>query len=321
MSKIIENLIKKLEKERGSKVIVYITGDKQPNFHTQIALDIVPIFYKHLQKIKKQKKITLFLYSKGGRLDTPWPLVNLIREYCDELEIVVPHLALSAATLICLGADRIIMTPYSQLSPIDPIGVYNMGENKQDQIPIEDILGYIEFAKSKIGLAEQNSLTEVLNQLSQHIPPKILGSINRTHHLIRRLSLQMLKLHQDHHTEKQLKEITDHLTEKLYSHEHLINRKEAKNEIGFGDIIEYAKDDKLINDLMMHYKKILQLDDEFNPADFLGNKVEKDFSLTRAIIQSEQLSDQFVSKYKVMKLPGNSPLPNFNIHNFYNKWE
>ena len=46
--------------------------------------------------------------------------MNLIRIFCDELEILVPLKALSAGTLIAIGADRVVMTKQAALGPIDP---------------------------------------------------------------------------------------------------------------------------------------------------------------------------------------------------------
>ncbi len=39
---------------------------------------------------------------------------------CTELTILVPDMAKSAATLLCLGADRIVMGPGGDLGPVDP---------------------------------------------------------------------------------------------------------------------------------------------------------------------------------------------------------
>jgi len=131
MNKLIHGQISSLEKSRGSRVITYLTSDRAP-FPAQIALDVLPLFYQTLQSIKKTKKISLFLFSTGGNLDAPWPLVNMIREYCDEFEVIIPFKALSAATLIALGANKIVMTPLSQLSPIDPEGTFLMeGTSRQ----------------------------------------------------------------------------------------------------------------------------------------------------------------------------------------------
>jgi hypothetical protein len=39
---------------------------------------------------------------------------------CSELTIIIPDMAKSAATILCLGADHILMSPSSDLGPVDP---------------------------------------------------------------------------------------------------------------------------------------------------------------------------------------------------------
>ena len=68
LKQIGTKMIGDLEKERGSKVIVYFTGDRQP-FGSRIAEDAVRPLYEHLANLDsddRRKVIDLFLYSRGG---------------------------------------------------------------------------------------------------------------------------------------------------------------------------------------------------------------------------------------------------------------
>ena len=104
MNKKLIKIYQEIEKNRNSKVLAYVTGDRV-NMEAQIASDVVDIFGKHLEKIGKTKKITLILYTLGGDTMATWNIVNLIREYCDNLEIIVPRKARSSGTIMCLGAQ------------------------------------------------------------------------------------------------------------------------------------------------------------------------------------------------------------------------
>lgn len=299
------NLLKEIEKRRKSRLICYITSNRQPGnlFATKIALDALELFYQHLKAIGKAKIITLFLNSNGGNLDTPWPLVNTIREFCEEFEVIVPCDARSAATLIALGADRIVMTPVSHLSPVDPEGVYERG-GKQLKIQVEDVLGYLDFAKEKVGINEQESLIESLKLLAQEIQPTVLGSVNRTLSLIRRLSENLLKLHlKKIEDQEQINQIVDHLTHKLFSHQHLIGRKEAKYLVGFKDIVE-AADNKIWNlsdELLKAYFRFMEEKAEFNPVNLLGDNSEISYQANRAIIESTDFCHVFEGTYNIKK--------------------
>src|SRR2546427_6800245 len=109
-----QTLIQQLEATRGSKVLLFFTGDRR-NLQTQIAADVYDLFVNHLDKIGIVKKLSLFLYTRGGDTLTAWSLVNLIRQFCEELEVVIPSKAHSAGTLIALGADKIVMTKQATL--------------------------------------------------------------------------------------------------------------------------------------------------------------------------------------------------------------
>ena len=107
-------LYKKLEKQLKSHVLVYVTGDR-PGFETQIAGDTIDLFIEQLDKIGIVKKISLYLYTRGGDTAAAWNIINLLRQYCDELQVIVPHKAHSAGTIISLGANSIIMTKQATL--------------------------------------------------------------------------------------------------------------------------------------------------------------------------------------------------------------
>lgn len=114
-----KELIAKIQKIRGSKVIAFVTGDRQPAnaIGAAIAEDSVRPLYEHLLSLGKTEKIDLYLYSRGGDVSVPWRIVSMFREFCDEFSILVPYKAHSAATLISLGADKIIMGKKAELSP------------------------------------------------------------------------------------------------------------------------------------------------------------------------------------------------------------
>jgi hypothetical protein len=324
----IKQLIQKLEKERGSKVICYLTSDKpapQPlMFATQVALDILPLFTDILETFKKKpRKITLVIDTTGGNLDAPWPLVNLIREYCKEFEVIVLNKSLSAGTLVALGADRIVMSEFSQLSPVDPAQTRPDSNNKLVKLEVEDISSYIDFVKKKIGITEQSGLAEITKELNKEVPPTVVGSVNRTHYLIRRLSKNLLQLPKTKLADKRIDEIVEYLTEKLYSHRHFINRNEAKNIIGFGDVVEYSSKEtkKSVVEMIKYFNNLLKIKETFDPIKLLLGKGEVDYVLPRAVVYSADIKYNFQSYYKITSVADPSGIQNLNINEFRVGWE
>jgi len=323
----MDQVIFDLEKARNSKVLVYITGDRKvangpgDALATGVALDVLPLFKNILTSIKKTKKITLVLYTNGGHLNTPWPLVNLIREYCEIFEVVVLERALSAGTLISLGADKIVMSPYSFLSPIDPAANIQNENSQKKKFEIEDIIGYIDFVKEKIGITEQQALCEIMKDLTKEIAPTMLGSFNRTHSLVRRIAKELLSLHKEPVTERQSKEIIENLVQKLFSHDHLISRREARC-IGFDTLIEYSdeKTEKVLTNLFKNYSKLLELDNDFNPVVEVGKAEKKEIDLIRAVIHSEKIKYNFKTKCLAQKIVDPAGNNQFAINFSEQKW-
>lgn len=299
-----KTLIQQIEGLRKSRVITYLTSDRQGPVNARIAMDVVPIISKQLRTIGKTQNIDLFLYSTGGDTMVPWRLVSMIREYCDKFSVLVPYKAHSAATMVALGADEIIMSDLSELSPIDPstANVFNPQDpqNPQNKIPIsvEDVMAYFDLAKNKFGIKNDEELAKIFNKFVESNPqihPLALGNVNRTHNLIRILAKRLLKSHKAPIKEEEIEKIVNYFTEKLYSHQYLIGRKEAKEDLGLNNV-QYADNtlSKAMTDLYEEYKNEMNLGVLWNPENELGLNTmqnKKDYKI--AFIESSQLSSYF----------------------------
>lgn len=114
-------IIKEIEKLRGSTVLCFLTS-LRPNVLTQMADDAVRVCFDHLLLFPERpvEKLDVFLCSNGGSGTVPWRLVALFREFAKSLSVLIPYRAYSAASLLALGADEIVMHPFAELGPIDP---------------------------------------------------------------------------------------------------------------------------------------------------------------------------------------------------------
>ena len=317
-----KELIKKIEQIRGSRVITYLTSDRQGPVNARVAMDIIPIISKQLRNIGKTEKIDPFLYSTGGDTMVPWRLVSMIREYCDKFSVLIPHKAHSAATMISLGADEIVMSDLSELSPIDPstANVFNPQDpqNPQNKIPIsvEDVMAYFDLAKNKFGIKNDEQLAMIFNKFVESNPqihPLALGNVNRTHNLIRILAKRLLKSHTSPMREEEIEKIVDYFTEKLYSHQYFIGRKEAKEDLGVKSVV-FADESlsKALSDLYEEYVKEMNLGVMWNAENELGintMQTRKDYKI--AYIESSQLANYFelLIEYKKQQVNIMQPTP------------
>ena len=297
---------------------------------TRIAQDIVPLVARHLRGIGRQERIDLVLYTLGGDVMAGFRVVHLIREYCTaEFNVVVPFRCQSTGTLIALGADKIIMLPEGQLSPVDPSinGPYNPmipGMPIQPGAPlpalpvsVEEVVSYISLAKEVSGLQGEESLSRVFERLTADVRPLALGQVYRARTQIRMLSRKLLQTHMDSENPA-IDSIVETLTEKLYSHDYLISRREART-IGLKVEDASAEVEAAVGTLYDEYEKDLQLREAFNPMGQLaaaaatpGQPPQVRVQLDRALVESTGRSDVFRTELTLQPHPqGLQTIPHF----------
>lgn len=72
-----------------------------------------------LLSVGEVDELNLIINSPGGDGTIAEKIIELCRAYCTTFRVIVPNRAKSAATIIALGADEIIMGYCSELGPID----------------------------------------------------------------------------------------------------------------------------------------------------------------------------------------------------------
>lgn len=290
-------LINEIARHRDSSVICYITGDRE-NLSTRIAPDVIPVFYRHLEMLPEGRRIDLFLYTRGGDVITPWRLVQLIREYTREFCVLVPFRAYSAGTLICLGADEIVMGRMGELGPIDPsvVNAYNPQDpcNPSARVPvnIEDVYSYLALAGETTRL-DADALTRVFSVLAERIHPLALGNVHRNYLLIRSLAHKLLGLRNCSLCRENVQRIVDNLTEKLYAHNYTITRREAVNDIGLPVLYPGRDLEKITWLLCEDFFRELQLAEAFDPRD-ISTGPRREFKIPAGVVESACGRDYFI---------------------------
>jgi hypothetical protein len=300
MDQTRKDRIKAIEDEFGTKLLVYFTGDRR-GLETQIHSEVLEFFVDHLDKIGQADRISLFLYTRGGNTLAGWSLVNLIRQFCEHFEVIVPSKCHSTGTLIALGAERILMTKQATLGPIDPSvttplnpGVPN---NPQARVPVnvESIRGFLDLAREELRIKNDENLSSILLKLSDHINPLVLGDVYRAKSQIQMLARKLLQ-NQVLDNDK-IDKIISFLVSESGSHDYTIDRREARD--GLGLKVEKPNDQQytLIKSLYEHIRSELEL---VNPLDFntmLGANPTATYSFRRAVIESlSHGSHYFVSE-------------------------
>ncbi|CAI3549132.1 SDH family Clp fold serine proteinase [Clostridium neonatale] len=321
-------LYKKLEELRESKVLVYVTGDR-PGFETQIARDSVDYFSDQLDKIGDVKKISLLLYTQGGDIMAAWSIVNLIKQFCDEFEVIIPSKCHSSGTLISIGANKIMMTKQATLGPIDPsintaLNPQIPGANIQAKFPVsvEAVKGYLELAKEELKIVDDKSLAQIYNKLSETVHPLVLGQVYRTRSQIKMVAEKLLKA-QVSEPDK-VNKIISFLCSESGSHDYTINRKEAKEYLGLN--IEKPNDEEYntIKEIYNNIKEELELTRPFDVNLILNDSDSKQYYNRRVLLESISGGcDVFVSEgilTKQVMMNGGIPQNIVNDNRTYEGW-
>ena len=290
-----QQLIAEIEALRGSRVITYVTSDRD-NCQGQIDENVVRPMYDHLLALSgdlapgaELPRVDLFLYSRGGAVDAPWRIVSMIRAMAIGFNVMVPFRAQSAATMIALGADEILLGRKGELGPIDPsLGVQRQGAGGSlidDRVSVEDVMSYVKFVRDKAGITDQSGLASALAALTEYPGPLILGSIYRTHAHIRSVAERLLESRERPLDDQKIQLLIDTLAERTYAHGHAIGRREA-TDMGLPVVAPDPALERTMWELFVEYERALRLNEPIDPVAYLGDTGERGEPVALALVES-----------------------------------
>jgi hypothetical protein len=129
-----KHLIKKLGDLFQAKVISYFTSFNRER--AQINDEDAEMLESVLSSEHDGGKLVLVVNSPGGQALAAERIANVCRAYsANNFEVLVPHMAKSAATLICFGASIIHLSKTSELGPVDPQIAYRPDNAGPDDPP------------------------------------------------------------------------------------------------------------------------------------------------------------------------------------------
>ena len=116
-------LIKKAERHFGARIFTYFASFS--HFDAQL-IDADAEMLENLLSIEHDGgRLMLVINSPGGQALAAERMVNVCRAYSqNQFEVIVPHMAKSAATMVCFGASKIHMSRTAELGPVDPQVAY-----------------------------------------------------------------------------------------------------------------------------------------------------------------------------------------------------
>ena len=106
----------------GRNVIVYYSGwlaDLEDN--VSVNDNDMTGFVNAMQGLDPKRGLDLVLHTPGGDPNAAESIVNYLHScFGNDIRVIVPHMAMSAGTMISCSAKTILMAKHSALGPVDP---------------------------------------------------------------------------------------------------------------------------------------------------------------------------------------------------------
>lgn len=115
--------------------------------------------------------LDLILHSPGGSPEAAEAIVSYLRSRFSHIRVIVPNLAMSAATMVACAADEIVLGEHSFLGPTDPQIVLSTPLGVRF-VPAQAVLD--QFDKAQRDCADPSRLSAWLPMLSQYGPDLLI---------------------------------------------------------------------------------------------------------------------------------------------------
>ena len=187
--------------------------------------DIIGL-YGILRKIGKTDRLAIFIKSGGGFGEASLRMVHMLRQFVGELIALVPLDCESAATMLALGSDKILMGPLAQLSAVDTSLRHDLSpidrDNDRVKVSQDELSRVVRLWQEQAG----DTKTNPYGSLYSHVHPLVIGAVDRISALSTRLCIDILSYHMQ--DRKRAEEISNILNSSYPSHSYPITIREAK---------------------------------------------------------------------------------------------
>src|SRR3989442_14308618 len=100
-----KTLIALIEQKRASRLISYLTSDRQ-NAAAIIAKDALPVFFNQLRALGKLERLDVLVFTTGGDTLAAFGLGRPVREFSNWIRVCGPCRCLNSGTLFALRANQ-----------------------------------------------------------------------------------------------------------------------------------------------------------------------------------------------------------------------
>jgi ClpP class serine protease len=165
-SEAAEGVLRELEGVAGIPVVPLLFSPRR-----YIDPGAVDSIYTVLKEVDASRGLGVVLFSMGGDINEAYILATLLQDTAGgRLVFYIPRYAKSAATLLALSGDEVVMLPVAELGPVDPV-IYD--SKTERYIPLASILEVLDM------LGQKNFPGELAKAVLERIPVVELGDYKR----------------------------------------------------------------------------------------------------------------------------------------------
>jgi len=176
-------------------------------------------------------------------------MVNLLRRYAKHLTVLAPLECQSAATMLALGADRILMGPLAHLSAVDTSLTHDLSpidrDNDRVSVSNDELLRVIRLWTEQA----KDSTANPYQALFPYVHPLVIGAVDRSSALSTRICEEILSYHME--DKARAHEISTILNSGYPSHSYPITLREASR-IG----LKVEPMDEAVNSMLFELNEI-----------------------------------------------------------------
>ncbi|MDV3277511.1 MAG: hypothetical protein LYZ69_03470 [Nitrososphaerales archaeon] len=230
--------------------------------------------------------LDLLLHMPGGSTEAVEGLVAYVRSKFKDVRVIIPHAAMSAATMLACSANKIVMARHSFIGPIDPqlIAMTPLGPQA---IPVQAIIDQFELAKSDCKNPELlGAWAPILPQYGPALVVQSRDALALSVELVSTwLQKYMFRALPDAKTKAETvaTKLADHRLFK--THARHIDREQARS---IGLVIDGLEEDQMLQDLVLSTFHATTLTFQFTPTakiieNQLGNAYVRQFMVAPPI--------------------------------------
>src|SRR5215471_15480520 len=216
-----QRIIRQVEDKLGERLITYWNSPSG-----SICSNDVIGLYGILRNMGKVERLSLFIKSDGGYGQASLRMVNLLRQHAGTLTAIAPLECASAATMLALGADKILMGPLAHLSAVDTSLTHDLSpidrDNNRVSVSQDELQRVVRLWQKEADKEASNPY----EALFTHVHPLVIGAADRSSALSTKLCVEILSYHLK--DSKRAEEISDVLNSGYPAHSYPIMLQEAQ---------------------------------------------------------------------------------------------